>query len=233
MPQILFSCPEDILSQPKTATGHFCSSCSKNVVDFRKFSAEEIKQHFLNEPRNSCGIFNSNQVTSPLQSSISGLFRIAFALVFLLGMNSTDLRAQTNVDSVQVYPQTISVVQITGTVTDKFELLPFVKIAVYSNNQMIGFGMTDFDGKYVVKISGTYASSDLMILFQYPGFSELRVNLNPQNQETVYLSPQLMQSDNIIVGIWIDTENQVIIPYDPYDFGKTTIKGDDLRNRQR
>lgn len=50
---------EDQLSE--TACGHFCHQCEKNVVDFRRYSQEEIRQYVRTNGA-ACGTFTSSQV---------------------------------------------------------------------------------------------------------------------------------------------------------------------------
>ena len=45
-----------------TATGGFCSSCSKNVIDFTKMTETEIVEFIKTKPSNACGRFRQGQL---------------------------------------------------------------------------------------------------------------------------------------------------------------------------
>jgi hypothetical protein len=56
-------CHENWDSMPPDTTGRFCSSCTKNVVDFTSKSATEIQQYFIdNQGKNTCGRFKNEQL---------------------------------------------------------------------------------------------------------------------------------------------------------------------------
>lgn len=55
-------CREQWSNFTPTANGGFCSSCSKNVVDFTKMSDAEILAFFTNKPANTCGRLRSDQL---------------------------------------------------------------------------------------------------------------------------------------------------------------------------
>jgi hypothetical protein len=222
-----------LTSQPKTETGHFCSVCSKNVIDFRDFSAEEMRNYFLNHPEKSCGIFHSKQITDSYQMRISSIFRLSFALVFLLGMNSATLFGQQNTDTLKTEITTESKIKISGEVVDESESLPFVKIAIYHANNLITTGFSDINGFYALEIPDSMANKDIIVAFKYPGYLEHNLHLNTCTLSEITVNADLIVMDEpIIVGLYVP-DNRRLIPTDPADFNKIIINGDDLKRRQR
>ena len=57
-------CHEQWSDFTPTATGGFCSSCSKNVIDFTKMTDAEVLAFFTNKPANTCGRFRTDQMKS-------------------------------------------------------------------------------------------------------------------------------------------------------------------------
>ena len=235
MPALHFSCPEDITSNPKTRDGFFCQSCSRNVIDFRNFSAEEMNNYFRNHQREACGIFHQNQILNPLQTITSTLFRFAFGLVFFLGMNSADLIAQDTTNTQQTEDVNAKYITVSGTVMDGMDSLPFVKITAFlkDDHKPLAFAVTDIDGKYNLHIPREYLGCDLQIEFRFIGYDKLRINITLQSKpEPVDAKLEFVEL-NITGIIVVGGFYQNHIPSDPYDFGKTIIRGEDLRNRQR
>jgi hypothetical protein len=55
-------CSEKFENFQSTATGGFCSACSKNVIDFTEMSDAEILKHFKNVTHKTCGKFSKSQL---------------------------------------------------------------------------------------------------------------------------------------------------------------------------
>jgi hypothetical protein len=77
------------------ATGRFCSSCTKNVVDFTNKSTEEIQQFFIeNSGTKVCGRFKNEQVNRlaiPISRSVLEQpmpFHKSFLLILFIVMGS-------------------------------------------------------------------------------------------------------------------------------------------------
>lgn len=232
MVHLLFNCPENIKSHPKTVKGNHCLSCNKEVFDFSNYSAEEIRNHFKKFPEKTCGTFSSKQIESPLKAKLSSLFRFAFAIVFLMGINSKQLFSQENQDTANVENTQTKSVVISGQVTSNFEPLPFVRVDLFEGEAHILSVMCNSDGNYKITIPDSLAYTDLRLSFRSIGFETHDVLFNPFGQLTISISTELNQPHEMITGIII-IEHPDLIPKDPADFGKTTITGDDLKHRQR
>lgn len=54
-------CSESFDNFIPTSSGGFCTSCSKNVVDFTRMSDDEIRSYFADRWRDTCGKFTKEQ----------------------------------------------------------------------------------------------------------------------------------------------------------------------------
>ena len=88
--QINNPCPM-LLSKMKTDNGFYCSSCKKDIVDYRGKSEDQILQHI---EENTCGIFDENAVNTP---NFGLRHRFLFKLLTILsfvGLNVKPIQAQ-------------------------------------------------------------------------------------------------------------------------------------------
>ncbi|MBT32486.1 MAG: hypothetical protein CMO01_22710 [Thalassobius sp.] len=95
-------CSEKWSTFTPTATGGFCASCQKNVIDFTKMTDEEIQQFFLNKPQHACGRFHPDQLktysTKPVPTNKFGwkLLKAGFISLSLLFLSKKESLAQSN-----------------------------------------------------------------------------------------------------------------------------------------
>lgn len=232
MVHLLFNCPENIKSHPKTVKGNHCLSCNKEVIDFSNYSAAEIRNHFKKLPEKTCGTFNRKQIEAPLNATLASLFRFAFALVFLMGVNSQQLFSQENQDTTKFNSAKTNGILVSGQIMSNHEPLPFVRVQLYAGHNLIGLAMADNKGNYQITIPDSLAYSDLRLSFRFVGFVTHDVLFNPHGQLAISINPELNQLNEMITGIVI-IEHPNLMTKDPADFGKTTIKGEDLKHRQR
>ncbi len=106
-------CNEDWNSFTPTATGGFCASCNKNVVDFTHASESEIVTFLTRKPASACGRFKIDQLkTYDLSTSDSitpgfmllraGLLSLLLLLIGKPGISQTTA-TKSNTEIVQ-YP---------------------------------------------------------------------------------------------------------------------------------
>lgn len=232
MVHLLFNCPEDIKAHPKTEKGNHCLSCNKEVIDFSDYSAEEIRNHFKIFPEKTCGTFSHKQIESPLNATLSSLFRIAFVLVFLMGANPQQLFSQENQDTTKFENVQTNGVVISGQVTNNFDPFPFVRVDLFENQTRILSVLSNADGNYKVTIPDSLADCDLRISFRFVGFETHDFLVNPSGQTSIIINAELKNTEEMITGIIVNTYPNLMTK-DPSDFGKTTITGEDLKHRQR
>ncbi len=66
--RVVEPCGEKLSEMQATTCGHFCNSCSREVVDFRYFSDEEIVAFFQNpKNKNVCGSFLPSQLDRKIE----------------------------------------------------------------------------------------------------------------------------------------------------------------------
>lgn len=67
---ITFSCDQDWNEMKSTEKGRYCSVCTKEVIDFTRFSSEEMQRYHANNQQ-MCGRFLPEQVDLSLVKPIS------------------------------------------------------------------------------------------------------------------------------------------------------------------
>lgn len=63
-------CHENWESMEKKASGKFCNSCRKDVIDFRSFTQSELQDFFKDYQGNICGRFLGHQLEMPITIEI-------------------------------------------------------------------------------------------------------------------------------------------------------------------
>lgn len=92
-------CPVLLMRMKKTESGFYCSSCARNVIDYRNKNEEEIR---ANLKTGSCGIFDVAQLSAQRKMSFKrSLAFYTLACISFLGFNVQPLNAQTR-DSTRV-----------------------------------------------------------------------------------------------------------------------------------
>lgn len=112
-------CHEDWEKMTPDATGRFCSSCTKSVVDFTSLNATEIQNYFIeNNGQIVCGRFKTKQLDSiiiqiPRKVLFSPMqFHKMFLLALLISMGTTLFSCQNNngdkqkIDGVEIIDST-------------------------------------------------------------------------------------------------------------------------------
>lgn len=235
-----FNCPENVGEMIQENGKFNCQSCSRLITDFRGMSNEEIADEIARNSGKTCGVLESNQIVNPERSRFNALFRMAFAAVFILGLSSTALFGQETSSPYEVVNSHAEnsveemKVKIRGTILeeDTGEPIPFARVWIEVKGERFA-AMSDFDGRYQINVPMSLAAGrDLVLNVQYIGYEDLRVEgiVCKSTDEVVVVDVELKQYGcYIIVGIVINSENDARIDKNPYDFGKTVIKGDDLR----
>lgn len=157
-------CHEDWDKMTPTEQGRFCDACNKCVVDFTRFSDNELLAYFSNPPKNVCGRFDNkklNTIISSTPKTNSPLAkRLFWGLAMVAGVGTT-LNAQTTAvnntptteqelfyhnDAILQSPQTTSDTTgvITGVVLDSATNEPLFAVSVFIEGTNIGVS-TDFE----------------------------------------------------------------------------------------
>lgn len=157
-------CHEQWSDFTPTANGGFCSSCSKNVVDFTKMSDAEVLAFFTNKPANTCGRLRTDQLksysfqTAPtfnpgLTLLKAGFLSLMFALVAKESSANVIPQAASSVyiaetAYLQIDGQRIAVEEriVKGVVRDD-DNQPMAGVSIYLKGSTDGT-VTDADGKF-------------------------------------------------------------------------------------
>lgn len=236
-----FNCPKEVDKMPATKRGKYCNSCSKDIVDFSEMSNTEISTRLSQAKGKMCGVFKPNQIKNGFGSKMTSEFRMAFFLVFFMGMSSSQLFSQ---DTLQTAPAQTQVdysncancfFELKGTVTnEEGETLPFVKIWVdrdsTENSSGRIYAQTDIDGKYRMQIPA--GNSGELVLYAAVAFHDttLVINIPVKGDGEIVLVDvvmnEVMEPELHWIGVVAPIKNYSL---DPYEIGKTRLDGDDIR----
>jgi hypothetical protein len=103
-------CPARWEQFSSVATGGFCGSCNKTVIDFTGMNDREIIEFFMDKPTRTCGRFRSSQLTDYTYDSIAES-RPGFTLLtggiagLLLLISGAPACAQVNANPTQTVAQ--------------------------------------------------------------------------------------------------------------------------------
>ncbi|QSE98549.1 energy transducer TonB [Fulvivirga lutea] len=122
-----FSCPENLNSMEPTMDGFNCNKCSKELIDFRNKSDEEIQRIISKSLNPICGVFKRSQ--------LSHRFLKYAAATFIATATSININAQTKeLDSLELEYAIDSLIQTEFEDND----IPFLGIIVETQAEPIG-----------------------------------------------------------------------------------------------
>lgn len=173
-------CSEKWSSFSLTAKGGFCSSCQKEVIDFSTWSDEQLKHYFKHLPKNTCGRFRQEQLTTYVYEETDKkrwgwLSAAVMSTVLLFGSKDGVAQGQEKkmtiteqVSSAYTKGEVMSIpeVTITGTVLDENgEPMPGVNVVQVGTDN----GTTsDIEGRYTLVVHDPGPSVELA--FSFVGF---------------------------------------------------------------
>ncbi len=135
----------------------FCNACEKNIIDFTRFSDQQLIDFFNNKPQMICGSFSQKQLNRPIMpfslNTVLAPLKYASSLLFLFG-TSQSVIAKTEFKQFQKFETPDSNIPIKGFIllegTNK--PAPFATITIRLGNKIVSQFKTDADGKYKVGI---------------------------------------------------------------------------------
>lgn len=205
-------CSEQWSNFTSTSTGGFCSSCSKNVIDFTKMGDDEIRDFFNNKPAHSCGRFRSDQLkdytySEPIKiHSGYALLKAGFVslLLVLISKNASaqNVNTKTNTEVVQPACKNREEKNVTnnpdqiikGVVKSQDDNQPLPGASVYLKGSTIGIS-TDEKGRF--QFPQQLAEGDV-ITFSFIGF-ETQEYVIPKDASDVIEIP-MAPSYTIMMG---------------------------------
>ncbi|MVO09686.1 hypothetical protein GOQ30_10995 [Flavobacterium sp. TP390] len=152
-------CSEKFDNFLQTKKGGFCTTCQKEVIDFRNWNDEAIANYFKNTTHKTCGLFAEDQLKIYSHSNFQKIQHkktslnvgiASFSLLSLLAVGTATAQTKENPEIVQTpnqqkeNPQTEGII-VTGIVSD--ELGPLAGANVALKNSNIGV-TTNFNGEF-------------------------------------------------------------------------------------
>ncbi|WP_203258771.1 carboxypeptidase-like regulatory domain-containing protein [Hyunsoonleella ulvae] len=189
-------CSEQFSQFKKTATGGFCNSCKKEVIDFRQMSDAQIIDYLNNRQNGICGYFKSSQINRPMVHSTLKTRTFKFwnvAAIAILSLFSLQtIQAQEKIGKIKTETKVIvDNALLTGIVED--ESGPLAGANILLKGSKIG-GTADFDGKF--KFPKPLQQGDILIV-SYIGYEPQEVVIK---QDQKFLKIKLTAADIDLLG---------------------------------
>jgi hypothetical protein len=214
--QIPTPCQEKWGSFTTTAKGGFCSSCQKEVIDFTKWTEDELKLFFKTRPTNACGRFRQEQLKvyaynttrkKPIKwvSVLFGSFLLLYSSRQAAGQVSEKLSIP--VEQYEPFikgdvsaPAIRSIIHVTGTVrsAEDGEVMPGVNVL---QSGTVNGTTTNAEGRFSIELQDP--SSNPLLVFSFIGFKivEYRLDVKKQHHEiSIQMSPDNIQLGGLVVG---------------------------------
>jgi len=207
-------CTEKFENFKKTASGGFCNSCTKEVIDFTSMSDQEIIAYFNTRKENTCGKFNQTQLKTYAEysarekrSSHSMIAAFGLSIISILSTGNTaaqEKKPKYNVHSNAIKKNNDSLKQLVkkdtiyrGRVTDKDGTLPGVSVLIKGTTRG---GETDYDGNFSVK-----ANIGDVLVISYLGYETIEFTVS----KTTRFIPVKMVESGEVLGMVIMGEVEV------------------------
>ncbi|WP_299215822.1 carboxypeptidase-like regulatory domain-containing protein [uncultured Aquimarina sp.] len=202
-------CTEDFKNFSPTEKGGFCNSCTKEVIDFSTMNSQEIVHYFeTNTTKNTCGRFNSKQLTTynihtaPKRKNISFISGIAFAFIALFSFTKTqaqNIKSQikTTDENPSKFQNIVNENKITvkGVVSENGIPLPGVNVVL--EGTALGTS-TDFDGNFEFPVQ---LKKGGVLIFSYIGFTSKKVVIQDKNSvNDIALNVNLKTPGCVLMG---------------------------------
>lgn len=209
-------CSENFDTFSITEKGGFCSSCTKEVIDFTTMTDSELIAHLSDGNKNTCGRFKKSQLKSyvPMKSYTSnnnlvsrGIAVMGFSLLSLCAVSnaqaqevaSNDQPIKTEVSST---PETMVMGRIAvqkhtvkGTVLDEQDL-PLAGVNVILKGTTEGV-VTDFNGKFEFP---TPIEDGGILLFSYLGYETKEYKIAKGSEDIIDITITFDYADVELMG---------------------------------
>lgn len=198
-------CAEQWSNFTPTANGGFCSSCSKNVIDFTKMSDDDVLAFFINKPANTCGRLRTDQLknysfkaSSTINPGLTllkaGFLSLMFALVSKEG-SANAIPKQTSSEFVQhttaiqntVHRAVETERMVKGIVRSGDANEPMAGISIYLKGTMEGT-ITDADGKF--EFPRKLKEGDVLV-FNFIGYETMEYTVTAEATDNIEISMQV------------------------------------------
>jgi len=152
-------CNEQFDSFLQTEKGGFCTTCQKEVIDFRNWTDEALSNYFKNTTQKTCGFFVEDQLRTYSHTNRQEIqhkksaFNVGIASFSLLSLLAVGTATAQTTEKPEIVltpnqqkenPQTEGIL-VKGVVSDDVAPLPGINVVVKGTN--IGTE-TNFDGEF-------------------------------------------------------------------------------------
>lgn len=204
-------CSEKFENFSKTASGGFCDSCQKEVINFTAMTSEELINHFSNNSGKTCGRFTSSQLKTynPIMNNKSnkrfisrGLAVMSLSILSLCAVSN--LRAQTSTNpntvlSTEIVMGAPSIQEdeytVKGIVLDQYDTALFgVNVVVKNSTEGI---VTNEEGKF--KFPRPLKVGEVLV-FSYIGYQPKEYKVIANESGLIELSIAFQASDISLMG---------------------------------
>ncbi|WP_299278621.1 carboxypeptidase-like regulatory domain-containing protein [uncultured Psychroserpens sp.] len=206
--EIKTPCSENFNQFTATQKGGFCQSCEKEVIDFTKMNAQDIKTYFKNKSnQNTCGRFNSNQLKTYNQApkqekKLSFISTIGLACLSFFSfstLQAQDIKKQTpntkTDDSKFTVKQQEKEFFVKGTVFDESYPLPGASVILQGTTKGV---QTDFDGNF--KFPDKLKKGDVLV-FTYVGMNSQKVVITDKHTAyNITLQVDMTATECVLMG---------------------------------
>ncbi|WP_048331077.1 carboxypeptidase-like regulatory domain-containing protein [Bizionia psychrotolerans] len=179
-------CSENYNTFSPTKAGGFCNSCEKEVIDFTNMKSEAIINYFkLKNTQNTCGRFNSSQLTSfnPIPKTnkrlnlIGGLGLALLSFFSFTASQAQEKKTETTNNNSEVKELSQEKdISVKGTVLDE-NGLPLPGTNIVLKDTAIGT-QTNFDGEF--EFPEKLKKGDVLV-FSFIGYSSKTIVINNEN----------------------------------------------------
>lgn len=187
-------CTEDWSNMTPTENGHYCRSCSRELIDFTDFSDRELVAHLQQQEGKLCGIFSRQQLNRNLmpdpvfrpsfqQLSLPALALLAMTMTTQIAYGQAPDTVRTEIISTSVpipvptiAPHAPGTDTVSGKVCRGFsQPLNRVKVVLMSGDTVLQTTMTDAEGNFeFLLLSGESADK---IRFQKHNYYQRNIDL--------------------------------------------------------
>jgi len=211
-------CEEKFENFSPTARGGFCSSCSKEVIDFTSMTDQEIVNYFDQQEGKACGRFHTSQLKSYHWSeTIHSPYR-NYATVGVIGLSLASFLASSPANAQEQKPPQIKVwsqakdsakvlditknkvTKVKGIVQDNHGPLPGVSVLL--KGTVIGTE-TDFDGNFT--FPKPLKAGDVLLI-SYLGYETVEITIGQWTKNPLKVT---MEEGGELLGCIITGEVQV------------------------
>ncbi|MCB9261999.1 MAG: hypothetical protein H6607_06465 [Flavobacteriales bacterium] len=184
-------CHEKWEDMTKTEHGRYCGQCTKEVIDFTRFTDDEMVSFFFRNRKNVCGQFRATQLNRPIIKETNYRMPYLNKTLAFLGILGAGIKAQGKDSNTKFelrqevvqpsavdkniepdsLPKTEKTITIRGTVVDSTTHESLAN--AYIEIQEISWELfTQKDGSFSFDLPDSLANSAIHILVDYPPYEQ-------------------------------------------------------------